>query len=209
MVLVRFLLTGLGGWERGRHRRLPPDRSVTFRSVRHNDDSVSRLRRGDLLRRFRLLCLHRAGSWPPAHVPPCRLVVVIYAALLLASSVTLHYGHEALEDGNRRPVPRPLGVTLALGVVFLAGQVYEYYEFVAVEGSASVGRVRERVLRPDRSPRTARRARRRAARYRLRARAPSPFAPARHGYPATSLYWHFVDLVWVFLVVVLYVGAAL
>ncbi|MGB9953399.1 cytochrome c oxidase subunit 3 [Haloarcula marismortui] len=154
----------------------------------------------------------RAGSWPPAHLPPLLgSLVVVNTALLLASSVTLHYGHEALEDGNRKRFLGLLGVTLALGVVFLGGQVYEYYEFVAVEGfgigsgafgSAFYGLTSLHGLHVALGVLLLGIAFGRALR--------GHYTPERDtAIRTTSLYWHFVDLVWVVLVVVLYVGAAL
>jgi cytochrome c oxidase subunit 3 len=153
----------------------------------------------------------RAGSWPPAHLPPLLgSLVVVNTAFLLASSVTLHYGHEALEGGNRRRFLGLLGATLALGVVFLAGQVYEYYEFVAVEGfgigsgvfgSAFYGLTGLHGLHVALGVLLLAIAFGRALR--------GHYTPERDtAIRTTSLYWHFVDLVWVFLVVVLYVGAA-
>ncbi|QSW98891.1 cytochrome c oxidase subunit 3 [Haloterrigena alkaliphila] len=153
----------------------------------------------------------RVGTWPPEELPPLLgSLVVVNTLLLLASSVTFHYAHEALEDGNRRRFLGLLGTTLALGVVFLGGQVYEYYEFVVHEGftlgsgvfgsaffaltglhgfhvALGVGGIAVLVWRALRGH----------------------YGPDRDTSVATvSLYWHFVDVVWVFLVLVLYVGAA-
>jgi len=153
----------------------------------------------------------RVGAWPPEHLPPLLgSLVVANTLVLLASSLTLHYGHAALERGDRTRFVRLLGVTLALGIVFVAGQAFEYYEFVAKEGftlssgafgsafygltglhglHVSLGAVLlalvfGRALRGD-------------------------YSEERDTSVRTvSLYWHFVDGVWVFLVAVLYVGAA-
>jgi cytochrome c oxidase subunit 3 len=152
----------------------------------------------------------RAGAWPPGHLPPLLgSLVIVNTVLLLTSSVTLHYGHVALESGNRRRFLGLLAATFLLGAVFVAGQALEYYEFVAEEGFTLssgafasafygltglhglhvslgvvlLGIVLVRALRGDYSP--------------------ERDASVR----TTSLYWHFVDAVWVFLVAVLYVGA--
>jgi cytochrome c oxidase subunit 3 len=154
----------------------------------------------------------RVGPWPPGELPSLlSSLVVVNTLLLLASSVTLHYAHGSLESGDQRRFKLLLGATLALGVVFLAGQAYEYYEFAVVEGftlsdgvfasafygltglhglhvslgAVMIGLVTARAFRGD-------------------------YAPDRDTSVSTvSLYWHFVDGVWVFLVAVLYVGAAL
>ena len=152
----------------------------------------------------------RVGTWPPGHLPPLLgSLVIVNTLLLLASSVTLHYGHAALERGRRRRFLGLLAATFLLGVVFLAGQALEYYEFVAEEGFTLssgafasafygltglhglhvslgvvlLGLVLGRALRGD-------------------------YSEERDASVRTvSLYWHFVDAVWVFLVAVLYVGA--
>ena len=153
----------------------------------------------------------RVGTWPPEELPPLLgSLVIVNTALLLASSVTFHYAHEALEDGNRRRFLGLLGTTLVLGIVFLGGQVYEYYEFVVHEGfsitsgvfgtafygltglhgfhvALGVGGIAVLCWRALRGH----------------------YGPDRDTSVATvSLYWHFVDFVWVFLVLVLYVGAS-
>jgi heme/copper-type cytochrome/quinol oxidase subunit 3 len=70
-----------------------------------------------------------------ADLPPLLgSLVVVNALILVASSLTLHYGHGALEAGNRRGFRAGLGTTTLLGVVFLGGQALEYYEFL-VHGS--------------------------------------------------------------------------
>ena len=152
----------------------------------------------------------RAGEWAAPHdlLGP---IVFVNTALLLASSVTIHYSHHALAEGNRSRFLGLLGVTLGLGVVFLAGQIFEYYELLVVDGfsltsgvlgsafygltglhglhvalgvlllAIAVGRSLRGEYSPDHD--TAIR--------------------------TTSLYWHFVDVVWVFLVVVVYLGASL
>ncbi|RMB12595.1 cytochrome c oxidase subunit 3 [Haloplanus aerogenes] len=152
----------------------------------------------------------RVGTWPPTDLPPLLgSLVVVNTLILVASSLTLHYGHGALEDGNRRGFLAGLGVTTLLGVVFLGGQALEYYEFVVHEnftlaggvfatafygltglhglhvtlGVVLLGITLARALRGQ-------------------------YGPDRDTSIRTvSLYWHFVDVVWVLLVVVLYVGA--
>jgi len=152
----------------------------------------------------------RVGTWPPTELPPLLgSLVVVNTLILVASSLTLHYGHGALEAGNRRGFLAGLGVTTLLGVVFLGGQALEYYEFVVHEnftlaggvfatafygltglhglhvtlGVVLLGITLGRALRGQ-------------------------YGPDRDTSIRTvSLYWHFVDVVWILLVVVLYVGA--
>lgn len=153
----------------------------------------------------------RVGMWPPADVPHLLgPLVIANTGILVVSSFTLHYAHEALEEGNRSRFLGLLGATLLLGVVFLAGQVYEYYEFIAVEGftftsglfaSAFYGLTGLHGLHVTLGVVLIALTMGRALR--------GAFGPERDTSIRTvSLYWHFVDVVWVFLVIVVYVGGA-
>ena len=136
-------------------------------------------------------------------------LVIANTVLLILSSITLHYAHVALRNSNRRRFLGLLGLTLALGVVFLGGQVYEYYEFIVHEGLSLGGGVFN------------------SAFYGLtglhglhvslgavllgivfvRSLFGQYTAENHTSVTTVSMYWHFVDVVWVFLVLVLYVGA--
>jgi cytochrome c oxidase subunit 3 len=154
----------------------------------------------------------RAGTWPPtgAELPPLvSSLVIVNTLILVASSITLHYAHVSLLGDDRTWFLRLLAVTLVLGVVFIAGQALEYYEFLVHEGftltegiygsafygltglhglhvtlgAILIGIVTVRGLLGQ-------------------------YSAERHTSVSTvSMYWHFVDAVWIFLVVVLYVGA--
>ena len=137
-------------------------------------------------------------------------LVFVNTVILIISSVTLHYSHVALRNGNRRRYIRLLALTLLLGIVFVGGQVYEYYEFIVSEGftildgayasafygltglhglHVSMGAVILGIV--------------------LVRSLYGQYSAERHTSVSTaSMYWHFVDVVWIFLVVVLYVGAA-
>jgi cytochrome c oxidase subunit 3 len=156
----------------------------------------------------------RAGAWGnlPAIVTEgdvLSTLVIANTFVLIASSVTMHYAHHALLADNRTRFVRLLGTTLGLGLVFLAGQVYEYYEFIVhygfsltdgAYGSAFYGLTGLHGLHVG-----------------LGAVLLSiVFVRALYGHysaekhvsvSTVSMYWHFVDIVWVFLVVVLYAGA--
>ena len=152
----------------------------------------------------------RAGAWPPGNLPDLvNSLVLTNTALLIASSFTLHWAHVAIRNENRRNFILGLVATLLLGVVFIGGQVFEYYEFIihsdftittGLFGSAffgltglhglhvSLGAVLIAIV---------------LARALL-----GQYSAERHVSVTTvSMYWHFVDVVWIFLVVVLYVGA--
>ena len=152
----------------------------------------------------------RVGAWPPSDLPHLlSSLLLVNTLLLVASSFTFHYAHEALEEGNRRRFLGLLGLTFLLGVVFLAGQALEYREFVVGEGftlasgvfaSAFYGLTGLHGLHVALGVVLIGLTLGRALR--------GQFTPERDaGVRTVSLYWHFVDAVWLFLVVVLYVGA--
>ncbi|CAJ52473.1 cytochrome c oxidase subunit 3 [Haloquadratum walsbyi] len=154
----------------------------------------------------------RAGNWGSIFVGIPTLtgsLVLINTTLLIASSVTLHYAHVAIRNNKRKKFIGGLLGTLLLGIVFIGGQVYEYYEFIIHEsftltsgifasaffgltglhgvhvslGAVLIGVVTLRGLLGQ-------------------------YSADRHVSVSTaSMYWHFVDVVWIFLVVVLYLGA--
>ncbi|WP_114577682.1 heme-copper oxidase subunit III [Saliphagus sp. LR7] len=151
----------------------------------------------------------RTGPWPPGELPHLlSSLVAINTAVLVASSVTLHVAHESIRGGHRRRFLAFLGATVVLGVVFVGGQLLEYYELLVVEGAAltdvfgsaffaltglhglhvALGVILLAIVLV------------RAGR--------GQFSAERHTAVATtSMYWHFVDAVWLFLVVTLYVGS--
>jgi len=150
--------------------------------------------------------------WLAADIPEVwGSLVVVNTVILIISSVTLHYSHIALRNGNRSRFLKLLGVTLLLGVVFIGGQVYEYYEFIVhkgftigqgIYGSAFYGLTGLHGLHVTMGA---------VLLGIVFVRGwYGQYSAERHTSVSTaSMYWHFVDVVWVFLVVVLYVGAAL
>jgi len=148
--------------------------------------------------------------WLAADIPEVwGSLVVVNTAILIVSSVTLHYSHVALRNGNRSRFLKLLGVTLLLGIVFIGGQVYEYYEFIVHEGftigegiygSAFYGLTGLHGLHVTMGA---------VLLGIVFVRGwYGQYSAERHTSVSTaSMYWHFVDVVWVFLVVVLYIGA--
>lgn len=153
----------------------------------------------------------RVGPWPPGPLPHLlSSLVAVNTLLLVTSSVTLHVAEGALRDGRRRRFLGLLGATVALGVVFLAGQAYEYYELIVHEGftlaegafaSAFFGLTGLHGLHVGLGIVMLSIVLVRAGR--------GQFSADRHAAVTTaSAYWHFVDAVWLILVAVLYVGAS-
>ncbi len=75
--------------------------------------------------------------WPPEGYDeilqffPVPLVATI---ILVISSLTMQWGTSRIRKGDRTGLNRAVAVTLALGVIFLGIQLYDYWELVTVEG---------------------------------------------------------------------------
>lgn len=156
----------------------------------------------------------RAGPWPPAGmaggIDLFNVLVVANTVVLLLSSLTLHFAHHALANDNRDRFRRLLGLTIGLGLLFLAGQAVEYHQFInregftwtsGVFGSAFFGltglhgaHVAFGVLLLTITL--------------VRGRHGQFDAERDLSVSLVSLYWHFIDAVWLFLVAVVYVGAS-
>ena len=155
----------------------------------------------------------RAGEWPPADLPHL-LGWLVYAntAVLVTSSGTLHYAEKALERGDRARFVQLLAATVGLGLVFLAGQAYEYYEFVVKESytlasgifaSAFFGLTGLHGLHVTFGVTV-------LSVVLVRAALLGQYTDRRlTSVNVASVYWHFVDAVWLFLVLVLYVGGSI
>ena len=128
--------------------------------------------------------------------------------ILLTSSFTCHVAHMGILDGNKKKFNLWLGITVALGMIFLVVQFYEYYEAYAhfgltlnsgVYGSTFfmltgfhgfhvfMGMTMLLIQL-------------------LRSVLGGQFTSDDHfGFEASSWYWHFVDVVWVFLFLFVYI----
>lgn len=158
----------------------------------------------------------RVGTWPPAGSELPHLLsslVLVNTGILILSSLTLHWAHVELRKDNRRNFIIGLGATLLLGVVFIGGQVLEYYEFIVNEGfsignptpifeSAFYGLTGLHGLHVSLGAVL-------LAIVFVRALLGQYSAHRHVSVTTVSMYWHFVDVVWVFLVVVIYLGATL
>jgi cytochrome c oxidase subunit 3 len=127
--------------------------------------------------------------------------------ILLTSSFTCHVAHLGILDGNKKKFNLWLGITVALGIVFLFLQVAEYYEAYALFGLTlnsgvygstffmltgfhgfhvfmGMTMLAIQLVRSLRGQFT---------------------ADDHFGFEASSWYWHFVDVVWVFLFLFVYI----
>ncbi|HOO51503.1 MAG TPA: cytochrome c oxidase subunit 3 [Alphaproteobacteria bacterium] len=145
------------------------------------------------------------GVWPPPMihaVPPFDLPFLMTMILLL-SGTTVTWAHHAILKGNQKSATEALIYTVLLGVIFLGMQVFEYMHahFGFTEGSFAstfymatgfhgfhvfVGTIFLGVC--------------------LVRNMKGHFKPDRHfGFEAAAWYWHFVDVVWLFLFIAVYV----
>jgi len=157
--------------------------------------------------------------WPlmeapnPEQFPPIKEIIdpwhipLINTILLLSSSVTLLFAHKALKRNERDRVKTWLGITILLGLTFLGLQVYEYAKayneldltlrsgvygatFFILTGfhgaHVTIGSLILIVIL-----------------FRVYL---GHFSAEKHfGFEAGAWYWHFVDVVWIFLFTTVYV----
>ena len=155
--------------------------------------------------------------WPPTKfaglLDPWRLttesgapnVIVPATLLLILSSFTCQVGVRAIARGDQRRFVRAITVTLALGAVFLALQAYDYTvlarEGLSVGGS-TFGTTYFTLTGFHGAHVLAGALMLGIVLYRGRSR---QFSARHHDMvEAVSLYWHFVDVVWVVLFSILY-----
>nr|WNH37505.1 cytochrome c oxidase subunit III [Symphurus ommaspilus] len=144
------------------------------------------------------------GFWPPTGIFPLDPLEVplLNTAVLLASGVTVTWAHHSIMEGKRKQAINGLALTLLLGGYFTLLQAMEYHEapfsvadsvygstfFVAtgfhglhvIIGSSFLAICLMRQIRHH-------------------------FTMDHHfGFEAAAWYWHFVDVVWLFLYVSIY-----
>lgn len=149
----------------------------------------------------------QAEAWPPAgvHETPAVGLAVGLTVLLITSGAFAHFGILGIKKGNRNQLMFGIGMAIVLGTAFIAGQAYEWFELFdhgltatsgvygstffiitgfhgahVIAGLALLIVVLVRAYWND-------------------------FTPTRHVIADTSvLYWHFVDFIWLFVLIILY-----
>ena len=153
------------------------------------------------------------STWPPKGVEllDAWQLPLLNTVILLLSGTTVTWAHHALQVGDRKATKSGLAITIALGVLFTAVQVYEYQHILhenlffneaalnsGLYGSiffmatgfhgfhVLIGTIFLIVCL-------------------LRLLA-GQMSPQKHfGFEAAAWYWHFVDVVWLFLFAFVYV----
>ena len=144
------------------------------------------------------------GSWPPMGITPLDpfAIPLLNTILLLSSGAFITYGHHALIAGNRKGAIDGVILTIILAVIFTALQYYEYSEagFTIADGVygsaffASTGLHGIHVIIGTIFIAVALI---RIINYQLTNK-------HHNGFESSILYWHFVDVVWLFLFVAVY-----
>jgi cytochrome c oxidase subunit III len=154
---------------------------------------------------FAYFYMGRAQPHWPMDEPPKLLLALLMLGVLLASSVILQWGEHVSRRGREGAARIAIAITVALGLVFLGLQYLEYrdhlkrllpttdaygsifYTITSIHGAHVVLGVTMLcyvLVLPKLEP-----------------TAKPPHRPLHNA----SLYWHFVDGVWVFIVALLYV----
>jgi cytochrome c oxidase subunit III len=146
-----------------------------------------------------------AGQWPPKGVEVLDPFAfpLLNTLILLCSGTTVTYAHHALIHGNRQGLKTGLWWTIGLGILFSCIQAWEYahapFAFKGLNYGAAffmatgfhgfhvlVGTIFLIVC--------------------LKRTYNGDFTPRQHfGFEAAAWYWHFVDVVWLFLFASIYV----
>ena len=155
---------------------------------------------------FYLFGSHPFG-WPPPKTTPVNWwpIPTFNTVILLSSGFTCHFALEAIGHGRRRTFYALLVSTIILGALFEAGQIWEFthaeiqfgglnqfgsafFTMTGFHGAHVAGGLIFLLLMLGRALK-------------------GHFNPRHHvGFAAATLYWHFVDVVWVFLFLILYVA---
>ncbi|RAK60043.1 cytochrome c oxidase subunit 3 [Phenylobacterium hankyongense] len=153
------------------------------------------------------------ASWPPHGVEtvPAWNLPLVNTLTLLLSGTTVTWAHHALQTGDRKGAKIGLALTILLGVMFTSIQAFEYHHilehkyFFSTEAANSglygssffmatgfhgfhvlIGTIFLAVC--------------------LIRLLNGAFTPTKHfGFEAAAWYWHFVDVVWLFLFAFIYV----
>jgi len=143
-------------------------------------------------------------AWPPTGIYPLNpfAIPLLNTAVLLASGVTVTWAHHALIEGDRKEAIQALTATVGLGGYFTILQGIEYSEapftiadrvygstFFVATGFHGLHVIIGSIFLLVCLIRTTL----------------HQFSPGHHfGFEAAAWYWHFVDVVWIFLYLCIY-----
>jgi cytochrome c oxidase subunit 3 len=143
-------------------------------------------------------------EWPPAGTPERELLLPgINTIILVASSFVIHKAEGAVKSNDVKGLRLWFGITAAMGAIFLAGQLYEYNHlefglktnlyastFYVLTGFHGLHVLFGLIL---------------ILAVLWRSRQSGHYSSEHHfGVEAAELYWHFVDVIWIVLFILLY-----
>jgi cytochrome c oxidase subunit 3 len=142
--------------------------------------------------------------WPPEGTPELELLLPgINTIILVSSSFVMHKGQSAIKDDDMSGLKLWFGLTALMGAIFLVGQLYEYahtgfglttnlftscfYVLTGFHGlHVTLGLLFILAVL-------------------WRSRKQGHYSSTSHfGVEAAELYWHFVDVVWIILFILVY-----
>jgi cytochrome c oxidase subunit III len=151
----------------------------------------------------------QASTWPPGDIEHTvsKEIGGLLTAILVSSSIAAHFGILGVKGGNQTQFKLGIAIAIILGTIFIAGQIYEWFHLMdegltaasgvygstffiitgfhgahVIAGLAMLAVLLLRAIWRD-------------------------FTPARHLFAdASVLYWHFVDVIWVFVFSILYLS---
>ncbi|WP_448527432.1 cytochrome c oxidase subunit 3 [Parathermosynechococcus lividus] len=143
-------------------------------------------------------------QWPPEGTEVELLVPTINTIILISSSFVIHYGDVAIKKDDVQGMRKWYWITAAMGLVFLAGQVYEYLNlgyglrtnifsncFYIMTGFHGLHVLIGVLL---------------ILGVLWRSRRPGHYSAHQHtGVAMAEIYWHFVDVIWIILFTLLYI----
>jgi len=142
--------------------------------------------------------------WPPKGIEAMNpwLIPLLNTALLLTSGASLTWSHSALLGGYRLEAMTSLCLTLVFATVFTLFQVYEYLNASFTIADGVYGSTFYRLTGLHGFHVVVGTFFLAVALYRL---AKHHYTVSTHvGYECAAWYWHFVDVVWIFLFIVVY-----
>jgi cytochrome c oxidase subunit III len=146
-----------------------------------------------------------APVWPPPGTPELELLLPgINTGVLIASSLVIHQADAAIKQNDVAGLRKWFAITALMGIVFLGGQVYEYLHlefglrtnlfastFYVLTGFHGL-HVTVGVLLIL------------AVLWRSIRKADHYSSSSHFGVEAAEIYWHFVDVIWIILFILLY-----
>lgn len=146
-----------------------------------------------------------APIWPPEGTPERELVLPgINTIILIASSFVIHKAEPAIKNNDVKAVQKWFAITAAMGAIFLVGQVVEYFNlefglktnlyastFYVLTGFHGLHVLFGLIL---------------ILAVLWRSLKAEHYSDKQHfGIEAAEIYWHFVDVVWIVLFLLLYI----